>query len=90
MIIHVYDWIDSLANIINRSNYTIHSEGEFCISANNQDVTVFSTESFIPITDQEEKIMENFFGSVELSDYHVKNYKNYNGACFKLKLPLKD
>ena len=33
------------------------------------------------------KIMESFFGSIELSNNHLKNY---NGACFKLKLPLKD
>ena len=33
------------------------------------------------------KIMESFFGSIELSNYHLKNH---NGACFKLKLPLKD
>ena len=33
------------------------------------------------------KIMQSFFGSIELSNYHIKNY---NGACFKLKLPLKD
>ena len=33
------------------------------------------------------KIMESFFGSIELSNNHLKDY---NGACFKLKLPLKD
>ena len=33
------------------------------------------------------KIMQSFFGSIELSNYHLKDY---NGACFKLKLPLKD
>ena len=33
------------------------------------------------------KIMESFFGSIELSNYDLKGY---NGACFKLKLPLKD
>ena len=29
--------------------------------------------------------MESFFGSIELSNNHLKDY---NGACFKLKLPF--
>ncbi len=33
------------------------------------------------------KIIESFFGSIELSDFYLKGY---NGACFKLKLPLKE